>query len=439
MKTNILATAVALSDRDLLARIATLASTEREAMAELVAHLTAIELRPSLYLAQGYGSLFDYCTRALRLSEDAACTRIAAVRACGRFPAILDHLASGAMNLTSVRLLAPHLTAENHETVLARASSKARGDIEALVAELAPRPDVRSSVRKLPTPKDANAGAVPTTKASSSGAATLIDISPDTSSQAAAILIDGSPNVSSSEADIDQDPGREERPESQAPPAVLPPPHRPIVRALAPERFRVQFTIGQQAHDKLRRVQALLRREIPNGDPAAIFERGLDLVLAKVEKANLGVVANPRRRASDARLPGSAYEKRIRFRTDKAETRGSISPGDGPQEVKTIPDRPPSQRPPSRHIPNAVKRAVWRRDGGQCAFVSDGGRRCAERNFLELHHIQPYALDGPATIGNISLRCRRHNAYEAELVFGPRDPSMISEARELYGRGPMSG
>jgi hypothetical protein len=34
---------------------------------------------------------------------------------------------------------------------------------------------------------------------------------------------------------------------------------------------------------------------------------------------------------------------------------------------------------------------------------------------------QAHALDGPATVDNISLRCRRHNQYEAELVvFGPR-------------------
>ncbi|PYQ38208.1 MAG: hypothetical protein DMF77_24680 [Acidobacteria bacterium] len=32
----------------------------------------------------------------------------------------------------------------------------------------------------------------------------------------------------------------------------------------------------------------------------------------------------------------------------------------------------------------------------------------------------PYALGGLATVENISLRCRRHNQYEAELVFGPR-------------------
>ena len=76
MRTNIFATAVALSDKELLARLDALAATEREAAAELLGHLAALELRPSLYLAQGYGSLFDYCTQALHLSEDAACNRI---------------------------------------------------------------------------------------------------------------------------------------------------------------------------------------------------------------------------------------------------------------------------------------------------------------------------------------------------------------------------
>ena len=68
METNIFATAVALSDKDLLARLDTLAVREREATAELLGHLAALELRPTLYLAQGYGSLFDYCTTARRRS-----------------------------------------------------------------------------------------------------------------------------------------------------------------------------------------------------------------------------------------------------------------------------------------------------------------------------------------------------------------------------------
>jgi len=152
MKTNILVSAAALSDRDLLARLEALAVKEREASVDLVAHLAELDSRPALYAAQGYGSLFSYCTQALRLSEDAACTRIEAARACRRFPLILELLASGSLSLTSVRLLGRHLTAENHQSVLGKARNRTRREIEALFAELAPRPDIPTAVRKLPRP-----------------------------------------------------------------------------------------------------------------------------------------------------------------------------------------------------------------------------------------------------------------------------------------------
>ena len=150
MMTNILVTASALSDQDLLARLEVLAGKERESLVELVAHLAALDSRPSLFAAQGISSLFTYCTQALRLSEDAACNRIEAARACRRFPLILDLLASGSLTLASVRLLAKHLTPENHQSVLAKARDRSRREIEVLVAELAPRPDVPSTVRRLP-------------------------------------------------------------------------------------------------------------------------------------------------------------------------------------------------------------------------------------------------------------------------------------------------
>jgi hypothetical protein len=64
--------------------------------------------------------------------------------------------------------------------------------------------------------------------------------------------------------------------------------------------------------------------------------------------------------------------------------------------------------------------------------VSANGRHCTERAFLEFHHIHPHALDGPATVGNISLRCRRHNAFEAEQVFGS-GAGIVRETGERYG------
>ena len=77
--------------------------------------------------------------------------------------------------------------------------------------------------------------------------------------------------------------------------------------------------------------------------------------------------------------------------------------------------------------PLHVKRGAWRRDGGQFGFVAHDGQRCGERTFLEFHHIHPYARQGPTTVENISLRCRRHNQYEAELVFGPYGMSAVRE------------
>jgi 5-methylcytosine-specific restriction endonuclease McrA len=82
--------------------------------------------------------------------------------------------------------------------------------------------------------------------------------------------------------------------------------------------------------------------------------------------------------------------------------------------------------PDSRHIPAAVKRAVWVRDGGRCAFKGTRGR-CTETGRLEFHHIVPYARGGPADVDNIQLRCAAHNAYEAELDFGPRRPALVRE------------
>jgi 5-methylcytosine-specific restriction endonuclease McrA len=65
-----------------------------------------------------------------------------------------------------------------------------------------------------------------------------------------------------------------------------------------------------------------------------------------------------------------------------------------------------------------VKRAVWKRDGGQCAHVSDTGQRCPARKDLEFDHVREVALGGRATVEGIRLLCRTHNQYQAERAFG---------------------
>src|SRR5207247_6761231 len=78
-------------------------------------------------------------------------------------------------------------------------------------------------------------------------------------------------------------------------------------------------------------------------------------------------------------------------------------------------DRP---SPDPRHVPAHVKRAVWERDGGQCTFTSDSGRRCPARTRLEFDHVEAVARGGRASVAGIRLRCRAHNQYGAECTFG---------------------
>jgi hypothetical protein len=86
----------------------------------------------------------------LGLSEWEAYNRIEVARAARRFPMILDLLAEGSVGLTTVKLLAPHLTSENHGEVLASARGKTKTEVQEIVARLAPRPDVPTSIRRVP-------------------------------------------------------------------------------------------------------------------------------------------------------------------------------------------------------------------------------------------------------------------------------------------------
>ena len=81
--------------------------------------------------------------------------------------------------------------------------------------------------------------------------------------------------------------------------------------------------------------------------------------------------------------------------------------------------------------PANVRRAVRERDQDQCTFVSQSGHRCASRKFIEFDHIEPIARGGPSTVENLRLRCRAHNHFEAERMFGD---GFMHQKREASAR-----
>jgi 5-methylcytosine-specific restriction endonuclease McrA len=150
---------------------------------------------------------------------------------------------------------------------------------------------------------------------------------------------------------------------------------RPRLAPIAPKRFVLQLTIEQQVHEKLCHLQDLASHRIPTGDLASVLELALDLAIAELEKRKFAASDAPRASRSAGRRP--------------------------------------------RSIPAAVSRAVWKRDGGRCTFVSETGKRCEARRCLEFDHVLPVARGGRSTVANLRMRCSAHNQYEAEQAFGP--------------------
>ena len=160
-------------------------------------------------------------------------------------------------------------------------------------------------------------------------------------------------------------------PAASVPPQPAVPPQPPVLEPLSPRRFRYQLTIDADTRDLLE-----LARDVSETTPvndADLLREALTLLVERRLRRKFAVTSSPR------------------------PARGT-DPG-------------------SRHVPAAVKRQVYLRDLGRCAYVSEDGRRCNERRHIEFHHLKPYQAGGEATTDNISLRCRPHNQYESRIFF----------------------
>ena len=149
-----------VSDEELLRSLSDVLKQSRRVEADLVAHIAEVDER-RLYAREAAPSMHAYCIDVLHLSEPETALRIHVARASRRHPMLLEMLRDGRIHLSGIALLAPHLTAQNRRDLLKRATHKTRRQIEEIVAELRPRPDVPAGMRKLPAPRRAESARTP--------------------------------------------------------------------------------------------------------------------------------------------------------------------------------------------------------------------------------------------------------------------------------------
>jgi len=355
-----------LSDAVLLRDLATLIAHDRVTTAAVLAHIAEVDAR-RLYAPAGYPSMHAYCVGELRLSEDAAFRRIRAARAGREFPLLFAALAEGRLHLAAMSLLAPHVTRENIDELIERATHRRKSEIEEMLARTLPCSEGDASLHAVPALSSELSQLVP------GRVGTLAPMLPQ--------LVPGHVEGARAEG------------------------------AAMPERYLLQLTIEKSTREKIRHAQALLSHAVPSGDVVQVLDRALDVLIAELEKRKLG--AGTRQKPK----PGAATPLARPLHTPPMSDRSVVT--------SMVARSRPTTR--NRYVPARVRRAVWERDGGQCTFISGSGHRCESRRFLEFDHIDPVARGGRASVEGMRLRCRAHNQHEAERTFGA---GFMSQKRE---------
>ena len=261
-----------LSDDELLRRLSALMGQSRRIEWELVAHIGEVDER-RLFAREACDSMFVYCTDVLHLSEQEAYLRISAARAAREHPMLLTMLSDGRLHLSGIAKLAPHLTPANRDVLLERATHKSKRQIEVLVADLAPRPDVPASIRRLPDRSPALA--VPSAIAMKDR-----ELGPDRVS------------------DPPPDRAPIETPSAAGKPSGHPEP-------LGSERFKVQITASAAFCEKIERLKALMLSSAPDGDLARILETAVTEALDRREARRFAKVKTPRKALAHTAIAAS--------------------------------------------------------------------------------------------------------------------------------------
>jgi 5-methylcytosine-specific restriction endonuclease McrA len=456
------------SDEDLLVNLKRHVGCSNRLTALVLAHLAEVEARGAHRL-WACPTLLIYCVYELRLSEDEAQRRCRAARVARRFPILFEMLAQGSIHLTGILLLAPYLTEENHRELLARASFRRKREIQKLVAELAPWAEVPAVVEPI------GAGLSPWTKPRNTWARSVQSRegyvreleSGDGPAQAprapaewvAALAAAGSapegPDGSqavprqelASEAESEEADGSQAVPrrelaseaESEAPvlagassgsgqgaarsvaalPAVVAAPARSL-------RYKIQFAADEAYVALLERARDLLQHRVPDRDLEKVQALAIAALVEQLERQKCG--------APSRKLPAAAGGEAAAGHEAAASAEPPVPPADQqgldaarangaaePQREEPQREEPQCEERATsntRHLPAALRRSVWERDGGRCTYVDPRGVRCRETGGLEFHHRHAFALGGVTSVDNIELHCRPHNALRAEQDFG---------------------
>jgi len=354
-----------MSDDELEQALKFLAQREKHGLAKLLAHLAEYDRRQAC-VKRGHSSLYLYCIQVLGYDEGGAFRRIRAARIARRWPEVLALIERGALHLAALVVLHPLLNDLNRKELFSLAEGKTRRELDALVAERMPQPPHADFARRLPVPGGWSVAVAPpvnVVEAVSSENVAAAGSSTETTSippAASASAIESASNA---------------RPwEWQA------------VVHTALDRVRIGFDAGISVLRLIDRARQVLRHKYPEGRLEDVMRDALETLL-------------------DRKDP----QRRLTLKPASVVRDGAAPQPQEPREPRALRDLKAG-----RYIPAWVKKIVWERDDGRCAWRFPEGTVCGSRDWIEYDHVKPFAKGGRSdSPRNVRLLCRLHNREAA--------------------------
>ena len=181
--------------------------------------------------------------------------------------------------------------------------------------------------------------------------------------------------------------------------------------------YEIRFPASDRFLRKLKRAQTICSRH-PGLE--AVLEKALDELLERHDPEKREARRNKRKTARrDRSRPVPAKEDLSGKRTPESDDGGNRSrPDHAPMKPNRSSGHSRIEKPNrrSRHIPAAIRDAVFKRDNGRCTYVGRNGVRCGATIHLQIDHIRPFCQGGKHTIDNLRLLCGKHNRLAARLI-----------------------
>lgn len=365
-----------LSNRELLNSTKTAVTDERTSTSRVLHHLREVEAR-SLHLELGYSSMFAYCRGELGYDEDQTNRRLAAMRLLRELPEIETKIASGELSLTNL-----NQAKTTFNKMAKKQGSRLKASQKLEILKTLENKSIRECQRE------------------------LIKVCPE------------------------QVPLKLET-------------QRPLSEELA----ELKLIIPQKTLANMERLKELLSHRGPLSTVDLIIElvkeklSKIDPLRSKAVRSHPAESVNPKAIALLNSQPAAQLEhkpadlinlnsaqpvKPIAFAPHHASGQGTaIAANKLAPSSKTASSQsdqassPKSRKLKSRYIPAQVRREVWRRDKGRCAFVSSETKKRCDSSFrLQIEHLVPFAIGGGHGLENLQLLCQAHNGHRAVRFFG---------------------